>query len=271
MLQLSKPKKHLNWTAIISITLVHILSLLAPFYFSWSGFFVFLFLYWLTGCIGITLCFHRLLTHRSFKTPLWLEYSMIVIGALALQGPPSQWVGDHRMHHKNSDHDQDPHTPNHGFNWAHIFWLFFENKSNLFAARDLMKNPFHRFLNRWFWIFQLPLIGLLYYLGGFSWVVWGVGVRTAFVYHITWFINSASHTWGYQTYRTDDRSTNLWWLALISVGEGWHNNHHACQTSAKHGFTWWEFDMTYWIIQLLALLGLAWDIRMPKEHEMTKK
>lgn len=268
MLQQLPQKKQLNWYAIISIGLLHILAFSDYFFFSWSAFFVFIFLSWLTGCIGITLCYHRLLTHRSFSTPKWFEYILAMIGTLALQGSPAQWVGDHRVHHRHSDGKGDTHSPNDGFAFAHVFWLFWENKQNLLKAKDLTRDPFYYYLNRYFWVSQIPLAVLLYMLGGMTWIIWGIGVRTVFVYHITWLINSASHTFGYQTYNTGDRSTNVWWLALLTFGESWHNNHHKHQRSAAHGLKWWEIDMTYTIIRLLEFLGLAWAVRLPKEHEI---
>ena len=275
---------NLNWPVVIGISAMHLLCLLAPFYFSWSGLAVALILCWLTGGVGITLCYHRLLTHRSFRTPQWFRYFLTTIGCLAWQGGPVQWVGIHRIHHAHSDTDEDPHTPNHGFTWAHIFWCMHnegeDGRKGVDAAKDLMREPVMRWINKYFWVFQFLLAGVLYaggwaaqaYLGwqtsGLSWVIWGIGVRTVLVYHGTWFVNSASHTWGYQNYETGDRSTNLWWVSILSFGEGWHNNHHAVQRSAAHGLRWYEFDLTYWTIWVLEKIGLAWDVVLPKPEQM---
>jgi fatty-acid desaturase len=274
--------KKLDWPVVIGITAMHLGCLWAPFYFSWSAFFAAVFLYWLTGAIGITLCYHRLLTHRSFKTPKWFEYLLTTIACLAWQGGPVQWVGIHRLHHKHSDEELDPHTPKHGFTWAHMLWCMHRNPGGhnaAEAAKDLDRNPTMRMINKYFWVPQFLLLPAVYYAGeaaahfglqtsGLSWLVWAVCVRTVFVYHSTWFVNSASHTWGYRNYETGDISTNLWWVALLSFGEGWHNNHHAHQRSAAHGLRWFEMDMTYWTIRLLGLVGLARDIVLPTPDQM---
>jgi stearoyl-CoA desaturase (delta-9 desaturase) len=262
---------------VIGMGLVHLGALAAPFCFSWSGLVVCLALAFLTGMIGITLCFHRLLTHRSFKTPKWFEYVLTVLGCAAWQGNPVQWVGTHRIHHKHSDHECDPHTPNHGFAWAHVFWCMTKTQGSATrwsaaeAARDLGRDPGIRLISRFYLLPQFIVAGLCL-LGGWgfsamgfdtsawSWFIWGVCVRTALVYHVTWFVNSAAHTWGYRNYDTDDRSTNLWWLALLSWGEGWHNNHHGDQRAAAHGRRWFEIDLTYWLIRGLSLVGLAREI-----------
>lgn len=272
----------LDWPVVIGIAAVHLLCLLAPFTFSWSGLVVACVLVWLTGAIGITLCYHRLLTHRSFRTPKWFEYLLTSLGCMACQGGPIQWVGTHRIHHRHSDDPNDPHSPRHGFTWAHVLWCLHKNQGGLpwtaaCAARDLARDPGIRLLNRFYIVPQIVSVVLCYlggqwasaYLGwqtsGLSWVVWGVGVRTVFVYHATWFVNSASHTWGYRNYNTSDNSTNLWWVALLAFGEGWHNNHHGEQRAAAHGRRWFELDMTYWTIRLLGVMGLARDIVRPRK------
>ncbi|MCG3179560.1 MAG: hypothetical protein BIFFINMI_01897 [Phycisphaerae bacterium] len=252
---------------------MHVACLAAPFTFTWSGLVVFGGLVWLTGAIGVTLTFHRLLTHRSFSVPAWLEYVLTVIGTLAWQGGAVQWVGTHRLHHKHSDGDEDPHTPRHGFTWAHMLWCMHREAGGPVSARqaagDLVRDPVHRWIDRLFWLPQVLLAVGLYFAGqwwsgsGWSWVVWGVAARVVFVYHGTWFVNSAAHTWGYRNYETPDGSTNLWWVGLLAFGEGWHNNHHAHQRSAAHGQRWWELDMTYWTIRALGWVGLARDICLP--------
>lgn len=276
----------LDWPVVIGMSVMHVGALAAPFCFSWSGFFLFLLLTWLTGIVGITLCFHRLLTHRSFKTPKWFEYLLTVLGCAAWQGSPVQWVGTHRIHHKHSDHEDDPHTPNHGFAWSHVFWCMTKHQgatrwTAADAARDLVRDPGIRLISRLYVLPQLVLTALCVLGGwwasklgfdasGWSWFVWGVCVRTVFVYHVTWFVNSAAHTWGYQSYATRDRSTNLWWVALLSWGEGWHNNHHGDQRAAAHGRRWFEIDMTYWMIWTLSLVGLARDIVPVREESIAE-
>ena len=271
----------LNWSVVIGISAVHAGAVFAPFHFSWSGLAVASLLVWITGGLGITLCYHRLLAHRSFKTPKWFECVLATLGCCAWQGGPCQWIGTHRIHHRHSDEEEDPHTPRHGFTWAHMLWCLHkdpEGRSARDAAKDLWRDPALRLIDRFFWVPQLLLIPLTYAGGeaaaalglstsGLSWVLWGVCVRTVFVYHGTWFVNSASHTWGYRNFETPDNSRNLWWLALISFGEGWHNNHHAHQRSAAHGLRWFELDLTYLTIRLLERVGLASEVVLPSPPE----
>ena len=265
----------IHWSVVIGIAALHVGCLAAPFTFTWSGLAVMAVLTWMTGGLGITLCYHRLLTHRSFKTPKWFEYVLTSIACMAWQGGPAQWVGVHRIHHAHSDEELDPHSPKHGFTWAHVLWCMHRDGENgqpgIAAAKDLMRDPVQRWLNNYFVVPQFALVALLvglgWWIGGWplaaSWVVWGVCVRTVLVYHGTWFVNSASHTWGYRNFDTTDHSTNLWWVAVLSFGEGWHNNHHAQQRSAAHGMRWWEFDLTWQTIKVLRLVGLAWDVVEP--------
>lgn len=274
--------RDLSWPVVIAIGGIHVIALAAfvPAFFSWSGLLLCGLFCWITGGIGITLTYHRLLTHRSFKTPKWFEYVLTAIGCMAWQGGPVEWVGMHRLHHKHSDGENDPHSPQHGFTWSHILWTLHKRIDGLKgkdAAKDLLRDRGLRLLDRYFWVPQFVLAAALFGLGylwggwvlGVSWVVWAVAVRTVIVFHSTWFVNSASHTWGYQNYEdTGEKSTNLWWVALLTFGEGWHNNHHAHPRSAAHGLRWYEFDMTYWTIRLLGLVGLATDIKRPEPDQL---
>lgn len=263
----------------VGMLLLHMLAAAAvfPAFFSWSGVFCFVLLYWVSGGLGITLCYHRLLTHRSFKTPQWVRALLTSFGCLAWQGSPLVWVGTHRFHHKHSDTELDPHTPLHGFSWAHMLWVLSRVPQGFCAkdqVKDLERESMMQWFDRYWWVPQLMVMLVLFVLGtiaddmmlGLSWVVWGVGVRTVFVFHVTWFVNSAAHTWGYQNFtQTGDHSRNLWWVALLSFGEGWHNNHHHNQRSAAHGMRWFEFDITYWTIRLMSLCRLASDVQEPHE------
>jgi fatty-acid desaturase len=274
--------RNLDWKVISAILALHVIALAAvvPVLFSWSGLILMVVLLWASGGLGITLCYHRLLTHRSYKTPRWMEYLLTVIGCLAWQGGPIQWVGTHRLHHKHSDGDHDPHTPRHGFTWAHILWTLHRELEGIRpeeAAKDLARDPVMVAINRWFFLPQFVLTaGLVaagWAIGGWelaaSWVVWGVALRTVLMFHGTWFVNSAAHTWGYRNYKnTGEHSTNLWWVALIGFGEGWHNNHHAHPRSAAHGLRWFEVDITWWLIRALRMVGLAWDIKLPRPEQM---
>jgi len=259
-----------KWPTIAVMALLHAGALLAPFTFTWSAFAVFLVLQFATGLFGITLCYHRLLAHRSFRVPTWLESILAECGCLALQSGPIKWVATHRVHHAFSDRPQDPHSPQRGFWWAHMLWLFVADEvlddPRKFCrfAPDLARNRFYRLLEATSPWHTVILGAVLFAVGGLSWLIWGVFLRIAVVYHATWLVNSAGHLWGYQSYNTNEGSRNNWWVALLSYGEGWHNNHHAYLHSAAHGLHWWEVDVTYMVIRLLGWLGLAHRIRLPQ-------
>ena len=224
-----------------------------------------------TVALGISLCFHRVLTHRSLRLFKPFEYLLAIFGTLALQGDPIRWVAVHRKHHAHADHEGDPHSIHGGFRWAHLDWVYRHNialpsdEEMRHFAPDLYAEPFYRALQ----YLNIPLqvaLGLgLFALGGWSWVIWGIFVRLVVSYHSTWLVNSASHMLGYRTYQTADQSTNCWWVALISWGEGWHNNHHAFPFSARHGLRWFEIDMTWWHVRILAFLRLADRIKVPSK------
>ncbi len=266
--------ERIAWIPLVWIGGLHLGALLAliPGYFSWSGLALCLILHWLTGGIGICLTYHRLLTHRSFALrPAWLEYLLTIVGTCASEGGPIGWVADHRRHHAYSDEEDDTHTPNEGFLWAHMGWWMKVGQDSEHTveyyqkwAPDLYRDPVHGWLERYHIVFPLLLMAGLYALGGMSWLVWGGLLRSVFVLHSTWLVNSASHVWGYRSHPTRDRSTNLWWVAFLTYGEGWHNNHHAYQTSARHGLRWWEIDMTYIAIWMMKVCRIAYNIRLPK-------
>ena len=269
-------KSQLNWLHITFFAGLHVgvLFALFPSNFSWKAVGVFLFLYWLTGGLGITLGFHRLITHRSFETPKWLEYFLAFCGTLTCQGGPIDWVGMHRIHHLHSDEELDPHDSNKGFWWSHMAWMFYHSPAFAEVPRftkDINDDPFYQFLQKNMILIQVALGIVLLLLGGWSFVVWGVFVRLIFVWHCTWFVNSATHKFGYRTYDTSDRSTNCWWVALLTYGEGWHNNHHAYQYSARHGLKWWEFDLTWMTVQLLQILGLATNVKLAPEKAVSSQ
>ncbi len=227
-------------------------------------------LQWLTGAVGICLGYHRFLTHQSFKAPRFVGYLLATLGCLANQGGPIAWVATHRYHHANSDQPEDPHSPVvNGFWWAHMGWALHDNallddfRSYRRLALDLAKDPYLCFIDRTHWIWSWLLAVPLFFWGGWSAVLWGIFFRSVFVYHCTWFVNSATHRWGYRNYETGEGSRNLWWVALLAYGEGWHNNHHAYQRSARHGLRWWEMDLTYLTIKAMSWLRLARDIQLP--------
>ncbi len=288
-----KSPQRVHLRILTGILLFHLLALLAcvPWLFSWSGVAWAVAGLYLFGTLGVNVGYHRLLTHRGFACPRWLEHGLSVLGACCWQGSPMNWVAIHRMHHQNSDEPADPHSPRTGFFWSHMGWFLIYDPAiyNLSTydryARDLFQDRFYKWLERpqvWRnlhraqWAAFLGLGALVGALGtgslagalhlGLSWLVWGVFVRTVAVWHITWSVNSVTHLWGYRNYDTHDDSRNNWLVGLISNGEGWHNNHHAQPRCAFHGRRWFELDVSYLTIRLLARLGLAWDVVEPVER-----
>lgn len=266
------PRTQTKWASVGVFVIIHLIAVVALFNFSWKGFWTFIFLSWVTGCLGICTSYHRHLTHRSFEVWKPLEYFLAFCGCLALQNGPIKWVATHRLHHARSDQPKDPHSPTKGFWWAHMGWLFaFVDELDDYEqykkyAPDLAKKPVYRFMDKYFAWSQVPLGIALYFWGGVPMILWGIFARLIFVWHSTWLVNSAAHIWGYRTWATQDQSTNNWWVALLTFGEGWHNNHHAFLRSARHGLQWWEFDLTYWTIVAFRTLGLASKIQLPTEE-----
>ena len=261
-----------DWVVFSWITFMHLGAFAAFWTFSWKALGVCLFLWWLTGGVGICLGYHRYFTHKSYATPKIVQYILAICGCMAGEAGPISWVAAHRYHHTYSDQENDPHSPIRGFFWAHFIWLFAREKflSDLESCKrytpDMAKDKFLVFLDKFHILPAIILAVVLYAFGGWPFVVWGIFLRSVFVYHSTWFVNSASHMWGYRSFKTTDQSRNNWWVALLAFGEGWHNNHHAYQRSARHGFRWWEFDPTYLMIQLLSIVGLASQIHLPVEE-----
>jgi sn-2 palmitoyl-lipid 9-desaturase len=263
----------LSWINVFFFGSIHTVALLSPWFFSWSALGVMILLHWLFGGVGICLGYHRLLTHRSFQVPKWLEYSIAILGSLAMQGGPIFWVSGHRQHHLHTeDWDQDPYSAKRGFWWSHMLWIFYPTPEsfdpNLYRrwAPDLAKDAFYRWLDKYFLLLQVPVALALYAVGGWSGVVYGVFLRAVILWHTTWLINSAAHITGYRSFaETSDNSQNLWWTALLTYGEGWHNNHHAHPNVAAAGRTWWEIDPTWWLICGLQKLGWAKKVVMPPQ------
>ena len=246
---------------------MHVLAGVALFPQFWSvGSVATLFiLYWVTACLGVTLGYHRLLAHKSFQLPKWLARFFATCGALSAEYGPITWVGLHRQHHKHSDKALDPHNSKRGLWWSHIGWMFFrvpgEKRVRRYAG-DLRKDPYYVWLDKWFIVLQILLGFLLYSLGGWAFVLWGIPLRLVLVYHVTWLVNSANHKWGRRNYVTEDNSTNNKWVAALTFGEGWHNNHHAFPSSAKQGLLPGQIDVTWYHIVLLEKLGLAKNVRI---------
>ncbi len=252
---------------------IHVGALAAfwPGFFHWSALAAAAVVSYATVALGISLCFHRVLTHRSLRLRKPFEYLFAIFGTLALQGDPIRWVAVHRKHHAHADREGDPHSIQLGFKWAHVEWIYRNNialpsdEEMLHYAPDLYAEPFYRAMQYLNIPLQIALGAGLVALGGWSWLVWGTFVRLSLSYHSTWLVNSAAHMLGYRTYETADQSTNCWWVALISWGEGWHNNHHAFPFSARHGLRWFELDLTWWHVRLLAFLRLADRVKIPSK------
>ena len=260
----------MNWTNIIAFGLFHVGAVAALFMFSWQALTVALFLYWMCTGLGISMGYHRLHTHRSYQVPLALEYFFAVCGTLTLEGGPIFWVATHRIHHQKSDQPGDPHSPRDGGWWSHMGWLLVgESKHNNTPmmskyAPDLAKDRFYVWLNNYHWVPMIVLGVLLFAIGGVPFVLWGVCLRVVVGLHSTWLVNSATHMWGSRRFATRDDSRNNWLIALITSGEGWHNNHHAHPTSARHGLAWYEFDLSWIQIKILMFFGLAKSVRVAK-------
>jgi fatty-acid desaturase len=262
--------KRLNWTTTIAMILFHLGALAALFVFSWRNFLVAVFLYWVATGLGISLGYHRLHTHRSYRAPRLLEYFFAICGSLTLEGGPITWVATHRIHHQKSDHEGDPHSPRDGMWWAHVGWILFgESLDRLTGivskyAPDLGKDRFYVWLNKYHWVPLVGLAALLLAIGGWPMFLWGICVRIVFGLHATWLVNSATHMWGGRRFATRDDSRNNWWVALLTFGEGWHNNHHAHPTSARHGLAWYEFDPSWITLKILKLFGVATAVQCAK-------
>ena len=263
-------RQRMNWPTTIVFGLFHVGAIAALFMFSWKVLAVTIFLYWMTIGLGISLGYHRLHTHRSFKIPLYLEYFFALCGALTLEGGPIFWVATHRIHHQKSDQPGDPHSPRDGAWWAHVGWILFgeANHANTRMmskyAPDLAKHRFYIWLNNYHWLPQVALGLILLAVGGLPMMLWGICMRVTFGLHATWLVNSATHMWGGRRFDTRDDSRNNWWVALLTFGEGWHNNHHAHPTSARHGLAWYEFDPSWLTLRVLRAMGVATNVRVAK-------
>ena len=269
----------------LGVVFVHLVALLAPFYYSWQGLAAFLLFYYLTGCWGVTFGYHRLFSHRSFKAHPLVKYFAALMGCLTLQSGPLWWSAHHRLHHRESDKPMDPHSPKDGFLWSHMLWFNYthpsltSNEAIYKAVPDLSQDAVLRWMDKHF--ITVSILANLT-IAATAWLIWDayvalsafvwVGyVRTVVVWHCTWLVNSATHRWGYKTYESGDDSLNNWWVALLTFGEGWHNNHHAKQRVARSGHQWWEYDVTYALITVFRSLGLVWDVvPMPNEREVNQ-
>lgn len=301
--RLPRPEKvdsqsRILWEYLIPVVVFHLLIPLAflPYFFSWWGVLFLPIGNYIFTSLGIGAGYHRLLTHRGFTCPKWLEYTLMTLGVCSFQDSPARWVLVHRVHHQHSDHQPDPHTPKVSCFWAHMGWLFIDNRdlSTMAAydkyARDVMRDRYYFWLQRgvnWVWIYLLHAVAIVALGGLVGWLwtgtvagaiqtaaqyaAWGVLMRTIFTWHVTWGINSFSHMWGYRNYQTREDSRNNWLFALLTNGEGWHNNHHADPRSARHGHRWWEIDLTYISLVALEKVGLVKGLIRPNHSALGRK
>jgi stearoyl-CoA desaturase (delta-9 desaturase) len=258
--------------------------------FSWVHLGLLVGMYLATG-FGVTVGYHRLFTHRAFDTNRAMRLALAILGSMAFEGPLLKWVAHHRKHHQHSDQDEDPHSPHlHGQGlrgmirglWhAHIGWIFIPDAPNLQRyIRDLSRDRMLRAISSTFSIWAAIGLILPTVLGGLltlSWsgallgFIWGGLARIFFIHHITWSINSVCHMWGSRPFRSHDQSRNNIFFGFLGLGEGWHNNHHAFPTSARHGLFWWQLDASWLVIRLMGMTGLAWNLRQPAPHAMAMK
>lgn len=282
--------------ANLAAIIIPFLGLVAvPFFlwgrgFYWTDLGLLLIMYALS-VLGITVGFHRLFTHRSFETNIVVKFILAVLGSMAVQGPLLKWVATHRRHHQHSDTVEDPHSPYRrgpgirgllrGAWHAHIGWMFQAPPEDLSRyVQDLRKDAVLRVTSTLFpvWValgLAIPAVvgGLLTgtWMGVWSGLIWGGLVRIFLVHHVTWSINSACHLWGRRPYENDDESRNNWVFGYLAMGEGWHNTHHAFPTSARHGLRWWQLDISFMVIRALAVLNLAWNVRLPSKESQAQK
>jgi stearoyl-CoA desaturase (delta-9 desaturase) len=256
---------------------MHVGCLAAPFFFTWQALAVAVVLHWSTCSIGICLGYHRFLSHRSLKLVAPVRFFVTLCGVLSGEGTPLLWAATHRLHHAKSDEPGDPHSPLDGPWWSHLLWLFVrhsaEHRKLMYKhfVPDLAQDRILLMFDKTYPLWLFGFAGLIYAIGGWPLLLWGVCVRMVIAYHSTWLVNSATHLWGYRNYETTDQSRNLWWVAILAYGEGWHNNHHAYPAFARAGHKWWEVDMTWYAIKVLRALGLAYEVddRLPSASAAT--
>jgi fatty-acid desaturase len=260
----------INWVTAFFMASFHVGAIASLFFFTWKALLVAGLLWWISGSLGIGMGYHRLLTHRGYKTPKWVEYFLTICATLTLEGGPIFWVATHRIHHQFTDRDGDPHSPRDGKWWSHMGWILIGKSMHhdtTTLARyvpDLAKDKFHLWMTRYHYVPMIVLGLALLGLGGLPLLLWGIFMRTVIGLHATWLVNSVTHIWGSRRFSTRDTSTNNWFVALLTFGEGWHNNHHARPTSSRHGLKWYEVDMNWYGIWALKMLGLAQQIKTVK-------
>lgn len=235
---------------------------------SWTGLALAVGLYYLR-MFFITAGNHRYFAHRSYKTSRFFQFILAIGGSITLQKGVLWWAANHRHHHRHSDQEEDTHSPKiGGFFWSHMGWFLSDDwqSTRWHDIQDMSKYPELRWLNRYWIVPTIAMASLLVAVGGWHAILWGFFVSTTLLWHGTFTINSFSHIFGKQRYTTTDDSRNNWFLAMLTMGEGWHNNHHYYMNSTNQGFFWWEVDMSYLILKALSTVGIVWDLRKPPKH-----
>lgn len=263
------PTDGVNWIGSIPFLAAHVACLgVLAVGVTWGDVALCLGLFWVR-MFAITGAYHRYFSHRSYRTSRPFQFLLALLGTLCVQKGPLWWASNHRVHHKYSDEPEDVHSPRQrGLFWAHVGWILSKRHeaTRWDRIQDFARYPELRWLNRFHIVPPLLGLGLVFAIGGWHALLWGGLVSTVLLWHATFTINSLSHVFGRRRYATPDDSRNNLWLALLTMGEGWHNNHHHYQSAARQGFFWWEVDVTYYVLRALALVGLVWDLRPPPAH-----
>jgi len=267
--------KGLDWVKSIPFLALHVAAVVGLFFFpiTWQGVLLCVVLYYVR-MFGINTGYHRYFSHRSFKTNRWFQFLLALLGTLSVQKGVLWWAAHHRNHHKYSDQENDVHSPTiQGFWWSHVGWVLSRkfDKAPLELMKDFEKYPEIQWLNRHFLIPVVLYAAALYAFGGWAAFFWGFVVSTVVLWHGTFTVNSLAHLWGKRRYNTGDTSRNNLWIALITLGEGWHNNHHYYMNSARQGFFWWEIDASYYVLRMLSWARIVWDIRVPPAHVLSSQ
>lgn len=262
--------EELRWRENLPFWLVHVAAVAGAIWIGFSG----AALAWLLGSylvrmFLVTGVYHRYFSHRAYKTSRWFQALLALLGASAVQKGPLWWAAHHRWHHKHSDDELDIHSPiRRGFWWSHMFWILARKyrATEMDRVKDLAVYPELRWIDRNELLLAVAYGVVYYLLGGWTGLIWGYFVGTVLLWHCTFFINSLCHVWGNRRYPTTDTSRNNFFLAMLTLGEGWHNNHHHYQRSARQGFYWWEIDISYYVLLLLQALRLVWDVQGVPRH-----
>ena len=274
--------KEIDWMRVIPFIILHLSCFMIFFVgFSWTAFVVCMSLFAIR-MFAITGFYHRYFSHKTFRTSRFVQCLFAMIGATAVQRGPLWWAAHHRGHHMHSDTTEDKHSPKeHGFIWSHMGWFLTKSNfvTNTKLIRELIRFPELRIIDRFDLLMPLALSISLWVIGyyleqyepslhtnGFQLFIWGFSVSTIMLYHATFLVNSVAHQWGKKRYETKDTSRNNFIIAILTFGEGWHNNHHHYPGSARQGFYWWEIDLTYYVLKFLAMIGIIWDVRTVSEN-----